>query len=294
MPKLNSNGLELEYDTFGDRDASPLLLIMGLGTQMISWDEAFCAELAERGLFVVRYDNRDIGLSTKLDSAGVPNMAELLPKAIAGERVDVPYQLGDMAADAVGVLDALEIGRAHVVGASMGGMIAQCMAIDAPERVRSLTSIMSTTGRRDLTPPRPEAIQRLMMPPAADSDAYATNMLETRRIIGSTGFPLDEEQVRAFAQRAYARGHHPAGAARQSAAIFFSEPRGEALSGLDVPALVIHGDADPLVPIEGGLDTHACIPDCELLVITGMGHDLPRGAWPPIIDAISKLTTEAA
>jgi len=290
MPKLESNGLELEYDTFGDRSGRPLLLVMGLGTQMIAWDEGFCEALVERGHHVIRFDNRDIGLSAKLDQHPAPSPIELMPKIQAGQTVDVPYLLSDMADDAIGVLDALELESAHVVGASMGGMIVQCMALQAPERLRSMTSIMSTTGRRDLPPSKPEAMLRLMMPPPTEREAYVDHALETQRVIGSPGFELDEANTRARLARAYDRNFHPPGSARQVAAIMASPPRDEGLRSVVLPALVIHGAADPLVPVEGGLDTHACIANSEWMVIEGMGHDLPPAVWSGIVDGISKLT----
>jgi pimeloyl-ACP methyl ester carboxylesterase len=244
----------------------------------------------DRGHHVVRFDNRDIGLSSKLDDQPPPSLLELMPKIRAGESVDVPYYLSDMADDAIGLLDALEIDSAHIVGASMGGMIVQCMALQARDRVRSMTSIMSTTGRRDLPPAKPEAMERLMTPPPTERDAIIEHGLTTQRVIGSPGFDFDEERVRERISRAFNRSFYPQGSARQTAAIVASPPRDEALRSLELPTLVIHGDADPLVPVEGGLDTHACIPNSELMLIEGMAHDLPKGAWPQIIDGISKLT----
>jgi pimeloyl-ACP methyl ester carboxylesterase len=290
MAKLQSNGLELEYDTFGNRADRPLLLVMGLGTQMIAWDEEFCEALAERGHHVIRFDNRDIGLSTKLDEHPPPSLLELVPKALAGEPLEVPYDLSDMADDAIGVLDALEIDSAHIVGASMGGMIAQCVALQARERVRSLTSIMSTTGRRDLPSAKPEAMLRLMTPPPTEREALIEHRLTTHRVIGSPDFPFDEARNRERAIRAIDRSDHLVGSARQTAAIAASPPRDEALRSLQLPTLVIHGNADPLVPVEAGLDTHACIANSEMMVIEGMGHDLPQGVWPQIVDGITKLT----
>lgn len=290
MSKLQSNGLELEYDTFGDPTGRPLLLVMGLGTQMIAWDEEFCGALVDRGHHVIRFDNRDIGLSSKLDHHPPPSLLEMMPKIMAGESVDVPYYLSDMADDAIGVLDALEIESAHIVGASMGGMIVQCMALQARDRVRSMTSIMSTTGRRDLPPAKPEAMMRLMLPPPSERDAVIEHSLATQRVIASPGFDFDEERVRERTARAFDRCFHPQGNVRETAAIAASPPRDEALRSLELPTLVIHGDADPLVPVEGGLDTHACIPNSELMLIEGMAHDLPKDAWPQIVDGISKLT----
>jgi pimeloyl-ACP methyl ester carboxylesterase len=290
MAKLRSNGLELEHDTFGDPAARPVLLIMGLGTQMIAWDEEFCEALVDRGHYVIRFDNRDIGLSSKLDEHPPPSLLEMMPKVLAGEAVEVPYSLSDMADDAIGVLDALEIDSAHVVGASMGGMIAQCVALQARKRVRSLTSIMSTTGRRDLPPAKPEAMLLLMTPPPTDREGLIEHRLMTHRVIGSPAFAFDEARARERAARAVDRSSHLAGSVRQTAAIVASPPRDAALRTLDLPTLVIHGDADPLVPVEAGLDTHACIANSEMMLIEGMGHDLPMDVWPQIIEGITKLT----
>jgi pimeloyl-ACP methyl ester carboxylesterase len=293
MAQLQSNGLSFEYDTFGDRGARPLLLVMGLGAQMILWEEDFCRALADRGHFVVRFDNRDVGLSSKLTAAGVPNVFELMQKVTSGARPDVPYTLDDMADDTAGVLDALGLESAHVVGASMGGMIAQTVAVLHPQRVRSLTSIMSSTGDPSLPPAKPEAMAVLLSPPPSARDAAIEQGVRTWRTIGSPGFPFDEANVRKRAALAYDRCFHPEGTARQLAAILGHGSRRARLAHLKVPTLVIHGAADPLVPIEGGRDTAAAIPGAELLVIEGMGHDLPQGAWPQIVGAIATHTERA-
>ncbi len=289
MPNTEANGITIEYDTFGRPDADPLLLVMGLGQQLIAWDEDFCQAIADRGHFVVRFDNRDVGLSTPFDDAGLPDLVSLLDAHAQGDPMDVPYLLTDMAADAVGLLDALEIEAAHVVGASMGGMIVQTMAIESPERVQTMTSIMSNTGRADGTPPSPEAMAVLMTPPPSGRDEVIEHTVKTNRVIGSPGFDFDEERVRRRAARSFDRAFRPQGTARQLAAISASGSRTEGLAGLDLPTLVIHGDADPLVHVDNGRDTHASIPGSELLVIEGMGHDLPVGTWSPIIDGIVEL-----
>ena len=294
MPTARANGIELEYDTFGRPDAEPLLLVMGLGAQMVLWEEDFCELLAERGHFVVRFDNRDIGLSTKMSSHGVPNILQMMIDAQAGKPLSAPYTLDDMADDTAGLLDALEIERAHVCGASMGGMIAQTLAIRHPARVKSLTSIMSTTGAPDLPGPRPEAAAALVTPIPTDRDGAIERGVMVFRTIGSPGFPFDEESVRRRAALQYDRCHHPEGQARQLAAIFAHGSRRERLRDVRVPALVIHGADDPLVPVEGGHDTAASIPGAELLIIEGMGHDNPRDAWPRVIDSICALTARAA
>jgi pimeloyl-ACP methyl ester carboxylesterase len=294
MPKAQANGIELEYDTFGDRGAEPHLLIMGLGAQMVLWHEEFCQLLADRGHYVVRFDNRDIGLSTKFAAAGVPNVLQMMMDLQLGKPVSSPYSLDDMADDAAELLEALGIERAHVCGASMGGMIAQTLAIRHPGRVKSLVSIMSTTGERGLPPPRPEIAAVLVQPMPTDRESAIQRSLMVFRTIGSPGFPFDEEMVRTFAARQYDRCFHPEGQARQLAAILAHGGRREKLQGLRVPALVIHGADDPLIPVEGGRDTAAAIPGAELLVIDGMGHDNPRPAWPRVVESICALTTRAA
>lgn len=293
MPRAATNGIECEYDTFGDRSAPPLFLIMGLGAQMILWDDEFCAALAERGFFAVRFDNRDVGLSTQLDAGGVPNIFEAMQAAATGQPVQAPYTLADMADDTVGLMTALAIERAHVVGASMGGMIAQTLAIRHPTRLLSMTSIMSTTGDPSLPPASAEAAKVLLTPPPGDREGNIARGLEAWRVIGSPGFPFDEDRMRATFGRAFDRGYHPAGVARQMAAIMASGDRTGALRSVMVPTLVIHGSADPLIRVEGGRATAAAVPGATLLVIEGMGHDLPRGTWPPIIQAIGRHAARA-
>ena len=294
MPRAQVNGVELEYETFGSRSARPLVLIMGLGAQMILWDEELCEAFAARDFFVVRFDNRDVGLSTKLDHAGAPNAYAAMQAAAAHQRVDAPYTLSDMADDTVALMDTLGIERAHVVGASMGGMIAQMIAIRHPARLLSLTSIMSTTGSPDVPAASPEALQVLLTPVPSDRDAYVERAIRSWRVIGSKGFPVDEDAVRARAARSFDRDFYPAGVARQLVAIIASGNRTQALREVTTPTLVIHGDADPLAHIEGGRLTAATIPGAELLVIEGMGHDLPRGAWPRIVDAIDAHARKAS
>jgi pimeloyl-ACP methyl ester carboxylesterase len=293
MAQLDVNGLRIEYDHFGDRGARPLLLVMGLGAQMLLWEEEFCRALAERGHFVVRFDNRDVGLSSKLDAAGVPNVFELMQRVVAGQQPEVPYTLDDMADDAAGLLDALGLESAHVCGASMGGMIAQTLAIRHPRRVRSLTSIMSTTGNPELPPAAPEAMAVLMSPPPATRAEAVEHHLKAWRVIGSPGFALDEARIRERGGVLYDRCFHPAGTARQLAAILAHGSRRQALAAVSAPCLVIHGAADPLVPLAGGRDTAEAIPGAELLVIEGMGHDLPPEVWPRIVEAIASLTDRA-
>lgn len=293
MPRASANGIELEYDLTGDPSHEPLLLVMGLGAQMIAWPDAFVAMLADRGHYVIRYDNRDVGLSTKLDSAPPVNLPEVMRQVMAGERPDAPYRVSDMADDAAGLLDALGLESAHVVGASMGGAIVQQLAISHSKGVRSVCSIMSTTGHPGLPQGRPEALQRLMTPAPTERQAYIEMRVDTGRFLNGSGFPFDEERARELAARGFDRCFHPEGVQRQLVAVMASGSRRDALGGVTAPALVIHGTDDPLVPVEGGIDTHEAIPGSELLLVDGMGHALPQGAWPTIVDAIAKHTAAA-
>ena len=282
-----ANGIDLCYDTFGDPAAPPLLLIMGLNSQMIAWDDEFCSELARRGYRVIRYDNRDIGLSTRFDAAGVPDVSAAFMAVMQGKTVEAPYRLTDMAADAVGLLDALGIARAHVVGASMGGAIAQTLAIEHPSRLLTLTSIMATTGAPGLPPPTPEALAVLFKPPPADQASYFESYAQTWKVLRAGSFPLDEARDLSRAGQTWARGLNPADSARQLIAILASGSRKEALRGVRVPTLVLHGDADPLVPLGCGVDTAESVPGAKLVVIKGMGHALPISMWSQIIDTIA-------
>ncbi|MFX1341544.1 MAG: alpha/beta fold hydrolase [Promethearchaeota archaeon] len=282
------NGVELAYDIFGNPSDPPLLLVMGLGAQMIRWDEEFCKALAAQGFWVIRFDNRDVGNSTKFGDAGVPNILALMQAVQQGEAVSAPYTLSDMAGDAVGLLDALEIEKAHIVGASLGGMIVQTMAIEHPERVRSMTSIMSTTGDVSVSTPKPEALAVIMDVPPSNRAECIEDAVKKERILRGPKYPLDEEFVRQFAARAFDRCYYPEGMTRQLAAVLASGNRKEALKSVKVPTLVIHGDADPLLPVEGGKDTAASIPGAKLLIIEGMGHDIPVEVAPQVIAAITR------
>jgi pimeloyl-ACP methyl ester carboxylesterase len=268
MPRATANGIELEYDTFGPPVATPILLIGGLGTQLISWDEAFCELLAARGFYVIRFDNRDAGLSTSAND---------------------DYTLDDMAADAVGLLDALGVRAAHVVGASMGGFIAQLMALDHSERVLSLTSMISGPNGDDQVPPTPEAQALLLVPPPPTREERIELGLRAKRVLLGPADPFDEEYERAKATRAVDRAYHPAGFARQLRAILAAPSRLERLRSLDVPSLVVHGDADPLVPVENGRKIASAIPGARFLEIPGMGHDVPKRVWPRVVDAIDAV-----
>jgi pimeloyl-ACP methyl ester carboxylesterase len=282
------NGVELAYDTFGNPRDPPLLLVMGLGAQMIRWDEELCKALAAQGYWVIRFDNRDVGYSTKFDKAGVPNILALMQTVQAGGPVSAPYTLSDMAGDAVGLLDALEVETAHVVGASMGGMIVQTMAIEHPERVRTMTSIMSTTGEVSVSTPKPEALAVIMDVPPSGRAECIEDAVKKQRIVQGPKYPVDEELVRQYTAEAFDRCYYPEGMTRQLAAVLASGSRKEALKSVKVPTLVIHGDADPLVPVEGGKDTADSIPGAKLLIIEGMGHDIPIEVAPKIIQAISE------
>jgi pimeloyl-ACP methyl ester carboxylesterase len=281
--------IELEYDTFGRRSDPPMLLVMGLSMQMIAWHDQFCEELASRGFWVIRFDNRDVGLSGRITQAPAPN----LPAILAGDVSSVAYSLDDMALDAVGLLDTLELPSAHVVGLSMGGMIAQCMAIRHPSRLRSLASIMSTTGDHTVGQALPSVLGALLSPPPPDREAYIEYGLGVWRLLASPGFPFEEAATKELVVRSYERSFYPVGVARQIAAIASARDRTSDLAKLRVPALVIHGSDDPLIALSGGEATARAIPDAELVVVPGMGHDLPRPVWPRVIDALAANAARA-
>ncbi|MFX1571480.1 MAG: alpha/beta fold hydrolase [Promethearchaeota archaeon] len=288
MPRAKFNNIEIEYDTFGDPSSKPLLLINGLGDQMIHWDEEFCKKLVEYSFFVIRFDNRDVGLSTKFEKVGEPDLMKLFMAAQKGEKVEAPYTLEDMADDAVGLLDILNIEKAHICGASMGGMIVQVIAYRHPSRVLSLISIMSSTGNPDLPRPKSEVMQELIKPPPNGREAIIEDGVNRMRIFHGTGIPFDEERARKFVSASYDRSNYQPGYTRQMAAIMATGNRKSALGSINVPTLVIHGSADPLIPLEGGKDTVEAIPKAELLIIEGMGHSLPPEVWPQVINGISK------
>ena len=283
-----ANGIDICYEIFGDAAAEPMLLIMGLGAQMILWDDEFCRELAARGFRVIRFDNRDIGKSGRLSGGKRLTLVELLKLRFLKIPVAAPYKLSDMAADTTGLMDALGIKSAHLVGASMGGMIAQEIAISFPQRVRSLTSIMSTTGNPKVPPPAREAAAMLMAPPPTTREEYLIRFAKTWKVLRVGSFPLDEAKDLERAERCFARGLNPNGVGRQLRAILASGSRKERLHAVKAPTLVIHGTVDPLVRPEGGKDTAASIPGAKLLMIEGMGHAIPIPMWPEIIGAIDK------
>ena len=296
MPQIRANGVMLEYEVTGDAAAEPVLLIMGLGAQLTRWSPEFTTKLAARGYRVIRFDNRDIGLSEKLDAAGPPDIPALFAARNEGKWPKVAYDLNDLAADAAGLLDALGIARAHIVGASMGGMIAQLVAADHPEKTLSLTSIMSTTGNPALPAATPAAMERLNMPapdPTKDLEAYVAHSIVGARVMGSPGYPVSDEILRDEAISTVKRSYYPLGFMRQYAAILGSPDRRTKLATITAPTVVIHGDADPLVPIDGGRDTAASIPGAELLVILGMGHDVPAALYDRIIDGIVQAAARA-
>jgi pimeloyl-ACP methyl ester carboxylesterase len=280
-----ANGIHLAFETFGDPSGRPLVLIMGLGMQMLAWSEEACGALVDRGFFVVRFDNRDAGLSTHLHDAPPPD----LRAALAGDVTSAAYTLEDMADDVAGLLDALGVDAAHVVGASLGGMIAQTLAVRHPDRVRSLVSIMSAPsldlGEAD--------VAMMTVEPARTREEAVERTVQLFRVVGSPGYPLDEARIADIAGRSYDRAYDPAGGVRQRLAVHASGDRTEGLRGLRVPTLVVHGEADPLIPVAGGKATAEAIPDAELLVFPGMGHHLPPELWPDIADAIARTADRA-
>lgn len=289
MPVVSANGIDIAYDEVGDETAPAIVLIMGLGTQMIAWPEAFCAALADRGFRVVRFDNRDIGLSTKIESAPPVDLATAIARAMTGKPINPPYTLNDMAADTIGLMDVLGIKRAHIVGASMGGMIAQIIAAHHQGRTRSLTSIMSSSGDPKLPPATAEAMAALLAPRPGieDREKAIQHGMSVYRAIGSPGFPTPGPELRAKVERALDRSYYPNGVGRQFLAILASGSRVEMLRCINVPTLVIHGADDPLVPVEAGEDTAKHIAGANLKIIPGMGHDLATGLVPVLVDAIA-------
>ena len=291
MPQIRANNLNLEYESFGDPSRPAILLIMGLGAQLVLWPDPLCEALAAGGYRVIRFDNRDVGLSTKLEH---PRRVRLIRAAIAariGLKVKAPYTLDDMAHDAVGLLDALEIRRAHIVGASMGGMIAQILAAKHESRVRSLTSIMSTSGNPRLPQARLDLQLRLVRRPlSGDRDALIAHSMDLWRLIGSPHYPLDDDTLRAKVERSLDRSSYRHGLARQTLAIIASGSRVPLLKRINTPTLVIHGEHDPLVPVAAAYDLARHIPGARLEVIEGMGHDLPA----PLIPRFSRLILKHA
>jgi pimeloyl-ACP methyl ester carboxylesterase len=287
----DANGIRLCYETFGERSDPPIVLIMGLAAQMIVWDDDFCRELAARGRFVVRFDNRDIGLSTRFPEQHTPRMFEILVSQLARVKPKARYTLVDMARDTVGLMDALGLASAHIVGVSMGGAIAQEIAINFRSRIRTLTSIMSSTGDSNVPPPTLGAMGALLRRSQASKEAYLDQYVKTWRTLAGNHFPFDAERTRAQGANGFERGPNPAGVARQMMAIVASGNRKPQLRKLSIPTLIIHGTADPLMRFKAAPDLQATIPGAKLVAIEGMGHTLPRAAWPQILGPIEILTS---
>ncbi len=295
MPQVRANGIDIAYESFGREGDPVILLVMGVMSSMMNWPDSLCQGLAARGFRVIRFDNRDAGRSTHLDALGAPDLGAIIAEATAGRPVQAPYSLDDMAGDAAALLGALGIDRAHVAGASMGGMIAQLVAIHHPESVKSLISIMSTTGRPEVSQPRPEAFSAILTPPkpGATREEGIARGVAVWRIIGSPGFPATDEELTAFVTRGvdYAP-YDPAANARQMAAVIAAPPRNDGLGAIRVPALVIHGADDPLIPAAGGEDTARSIPGSEILIVPGLGHDIRESAVPVYLKAIADFAAK--
>jgi len=296
MARTTANGIGLEYESFGDENTEAILLIMGLGTQLTGWPETLCEGLAARGYRVIRFDNRDIGLSDHLADAAVPSIPLVVGRHLLRFPPTVPYTLEDMAEDTVGLLDALGIGRAHLVGASMGGMIAQLVAAGFPQRTLSLTSIMSTTGNRALPRADRRATRALLMKPRdpLDPEAVIARNVRVRKAVQSTLYPKSDGELYDAAARAFYRGgYDPAGVARQLGAVIVAPERRALLRSVRAPALVLHGEADPLVKVEGGIDTAAHLPEATLKTFPGMGHDFPEPLLAPMAEALQRTAARA-
>jgi pimeloyl-ACP methyl ester carboxylesterase len=295
MPHAKANGIDIYYETHGPEDGEPLLLIMGLGAQMTRWSPDLIGRLTAAGHKVIAYDNRDVGLSEKFDAAGRPDISAVAAAARDGTKPDVAYNLDDMAADAAGLLEALGIERAHIVGASMGGMIAQQTAANHPERVLSMTSIMSSTGNPRLPRATGPALARLNTPapdPNVDLEAFLASSVEGAKVMAGI-YPPDETLVRAQALGDFKRSYYPAGFQRQYAGVMASGDRRQSLKKITAPTVVIHGDADPLVPVEGGRDTAENIAGAELIVVPGVGHEMPAPVLDVFVDGILKAVSRA-
>lgn len=288
MARAKANGIEIEYETTGDRKNPALLLVMGLGAQLTIWPDKLVHGLADKGFYVIRHDNRDVGLSTDFGKWGPANIPAALQAAMKGEKVNAPYVLDDMAADAIGLLDSLGIDRAHMVGASMGGMIVQILAGKYPQRTRSMVSIYSTSGRRGLPPGKPEALAMLGSVPEDDTrEARVKHGMKLRQTIGSPGFPTPEAELRALVEKNVDRRWYPEGVGRQYVSVMASGDRVELLKTVKAPTLVLHGEEDPLLPVECGRDVAGLVPGAEIETIAGWGHDFPPQLVPRLVDRIS-------
>ena len=294
MALVNANGLQIEYEIFGEKTNPTIVLIAGNGAQLNFWEPDFCEMLAKENLQVIRFDNRDVGLSTKFDAAGIPDMERIYQAAQEGKPIKTPYTLEDMADDVAGLLDALDIKKAHICGASMGGMIAQVFAYSHPSRIYSLISIMSSTGNPNNPQISPETLEIVTATPPNGRDAYIDYTLRMWKNLWSRGFPFEEERAIRYTEESYDRSYYPQGAVRQNAALVANGDRRQHLSLLTVPTLVIHGTADPLFHVEAGKDTARTIPNAKLLLIEGMGHDMPKGTWKCIVEAIASLVNDTS
>ena len=290
MPAVLSNGINLEFAESGDKDDPVILLIMGLGTQLVAWPDSFCEGLAALGYRVIRFDNRDVGHSTKMGPNDTVAATAMLDRALTGRSFEAPYTLHDMAADALGLLDALAISRAHVVGISMGGMIAQIMASGNPDRISSLTLIMSSSGNPKLPLGKIEAMKATLAPrpDGSDREAVIAHTMKTYRVIGSPGFRMEDAELRAWVERSADRVYYPVGAMRHTLALFGSGHRLELLKAISCPTLVIHGVDDPLIPVAAGKELAENIKDAALMLVPGMGHDLAPGLMPIWIGAVGR------
>ena len=284
------NGIETVYDIFGHAADPPLVLVAGLGMQMIGWDERLCAQLAGCGYRIIRFDNRDVGLATSFKDKGVPDVGRLIQTRLAGEppQIPLPYTTYDIVADTIALFDELELDQVHLLGISMGGIIAELLTIEHQERVKTLTAVMTTTGSPALPLPRPEALGIFMRPPSKSRAEYIENSVQGWRMLYGSAYPLDEEETRLRAGRYYDRSYEPTGTTRQLAATIALESLKPRLGQITVPTLVIHGDEDPLFPIECGRDIAVSVPNAKMLVMEGVGHSLPPAIWPQIIEAIAK------
>jgi pimeloyl-ACP methyl ester carboxylesterase len=282
MPRAKANEIEIEHEEFGSPGDPALVLVMGFSLQMIDWDTTFCESLASRGFFVVRFDNRDVGLSTKIEGGPATD----IPAILAGDTSSVAYSLDDMADDTAGLLDALDMRAAHLVGMSMGGMIAQLVTLRHPARVRSLCSIMSTTGNRSVGQPSPELVPLLLTPPPKEREANVEHGLAVWRLLCSPARTFDEARMRRRLEQSYDRAYYPPGAKRQIGAMLSARDRTSELAKVRAPTLVLHGEHDKLIAPSGGEATARAIAGAELRIFPNMGHELPPDLWPEIIDAI--------
>lgn len=294
MPRAHANGIEIEYDTFGEPKDRPLILIMGLSCQLVAWPESFCEKLAAKGHFVIRFDNRDVGLSSKLDHLGVPDIFKILAAAQEGKAIESPYALSEMAADTVGLMDALNLEKAHVCGLSMGGMIAQMMAIEYPRRIISLISMQSSTGNPGLPEAEPQAMEAMVAPPPIERDAYIQHMADVYRAFAGGSDKYDATLQNEISALSYDRSFYLMGFTRQLAAILACGSRKASLAAIKVPALVIHGSHDALLPLAHGKDTAEAIPGAKLVIIKGLGHGMVYPAlWDEVIGTIAAHTARA-